>query len=145
MNGGSAAKKISAELSGRYAGTTPGVTCPSGVAVHAGQTFACHVVIDGQSLTITGTITASNGDFTLAPSAAIIPVAQTAMALEQSISKEAHVPVIVACGSRTVAVVAAGQTFMCTATLRGEKPRPVTVTVRNVEGDTSYTLGPPAR
>jgi hypothetical protein len=86
LNGGSAAKKISAELSRRYHGTTPDVTCPSRAPVRAGQRFVCQVTIDGQPLTITGTITASNGAFTLAPSAAIIPIASTVAALEKSIN-----------------------------------------------------------
>jgi len=146
LNGGSAARKISAELSERYPGTQPAVTCPGGAPVRAGQTFVCQVTIDGQPVTVTGTITARNGDFSLTPSAAIIPVDRTVEALQTSIRNQAHVlAVAVDCGTRTVVVAPVGGTFTCTATLPGEKPRPVTVIVRDVDGHYSYSLGAPAR
>lgn len=145
LNGGSAAKKISAELSRRYQGTTPDVTCPSGAPVHAGQMFVCQVTIDGQPLTITGTITASDGTFSLAPSAAIIPIASTVTALEKSINGASSVPATVTCGSRALLVVTAGKTFTCSATLGAEPPRQVVVTVHNVDGDISYMLVRPAQ
>jgi hypothetical protein len=134
--------EIASQLSDRYPVGSPTVNCPTGVADTAGATFVCSTVLDGQPVHMDGTVTGSNGQFTVVPDAAIIPIASATSLLTQDITNQTHVRPRVDCGTLRVAVVAIGRSISCSATFPGQKPRKVTVTVTDRQGDVRYTLAP---
>ncbi len=142
LDASSVSHEIESQLSDRYPVGSPTVTCPSGVADTIGATFVCSTVLDGQPVQMDGTVTGTNGQFTVVPEAAIISIASATSLLTQDIANQTHVTPKVDCGTRRVAVVAIGKSITCSATFPGQKSRQVTVTVTDRQGDVRYTLAP---
>ena len=135
--------QIASRLSSQYGAPNPSVLCPKAVPVAVGQEFTCDATIEGQSLTVDGTVTNGSGRFSVSLAATIIEVPHAVAVLQRDIAAQTHVATTVDCGRRTVLVVEAGSHFSCTATQAGVD-RAVTVTVVNQQGDVRYSLAPPS-
>jgi Domain of unknown function (DUF4333) len=143
LNAQSVGNQIGAQLATTYSIGIPAVTCPSGVPVHAGQTFVCTTTLDGQAVDIDGTVTSGSGKFTFVPTKAVLVVKTLTKILTMGISRQTHLGVVVDCGTHAVLVAAVGRSLTCSATVHGERPRHVTVTVLNLLGSVRYVLGRP--
>jgi hypothetical protein len=135
-------RQIAEELASRYPIGTPTVVCTRRVRAVPGATFSCSATIDGQTLVLTGTVTDRSGRYTVTPTASIIEAGHAASLIEREIAASAG-GATVDCGNRAVLVVPVGHTFLCTAHVTGQQPRPVTVTVDNLQGDVRISLPPP--
>jgi hypothetical protein len=142
ISSSSAAAEISAQLSSRYGVTNPPVTCPPNIRAKKGQQFTCTAILDGQPLTIRGTVTASGGSFTINPAEAIVEMATVEHELTARITQETGQTPVVSCGRRTLLVLPVGGTFTCVATFTGQPPRAVTVTVVDLNGGFRFSLAP---
>jgi hypothetical protein len=118
------------------------VHCPGGVRTISGQKFICQATVAGESLSINGRVTSSDGRYTVAPAQAVIVVARAEPVLQSEITAQLHVPVHVSCGTQRVLVLGPGDAFSCTATVEGET-RLVTVDVVDLQGNVRYSLAPP--
>ncbi len=143
LSGPSVARGISAQLAKSY-NIKPGppVSCPPGVQASKGTSFVCTTVLDGQHLELDGTVTGSDGRYQVVPRDAIIPIASLTSFLSDSIqTNTGYRPSTIDCGPRTLAVVAVGGTITCSAEFpQLPRPRKVTTTVINKEGQVNYTL-----
>jgi hypothetical protein len=137
--------EISSQLASHYPVISPVVICPSGVPDSKGKTFTCTASMDGQTLHIDGIVTGAGGHFTAAPKEAVVLVAQRTQQLTRDIASQAHTKANVDCTSRTLLVVPVDNTFPCTVTFVGQKPRSVTVKVVDAQGDFTYTVAPARR
>jgi Domain of unknown function (DUF4333) len=140
LDANGAAQAIASNLADSTGLPTPTVSCPKGIEVKQGGTFDCTTVLDGQPLTVHGSLTDSKGAFTVKPAAAIVIVAKAVNAIVTQV-EQTTANATVDCGARTVLVKAPGQTFLCRATAAGVT-RTVTVTVTDVEGNVRFVLAP---
>ena len=143
LKAASVGSQIASQIASKYAIPAPTVDCPASIPSKAGQKFVCTTTLEGQPVQIDGTVTDNGSHFTPAPAEPIVAVGPTVSLLVDEIAKQTHHTARVDCGPHKVLVVALGATFKCTATFAGEKPRPVTVTVTNLEG-TSFRFSLPA-
>lgn len=134
--------QISTQLAGRYPVGRPAVVCTKGVPAIPGRKFSCSTVVAGQPLHFDGTVTDRKGHFSVTPTAAVIDTARAALVLEKQISDSTRSAAAVSCGPAAVLVVPVGHTFACTARLHGQPPRPVTVTVDDLQGGVRFSLPP---
>ena len=135
--------EIASQIATAYSIPAPDVTCPASIPSRPGQTFQCSTTLEGQPVQIDGTVTGTGNEFTPTPSEPIVAVGPTVALLSKEIAQQTHHTARVDCGSRKVLVVAVGSSFMCTATFAGERPRDVTVTVTNRQGNAfRFSLAP---
>ena len=139
LSASAVSSEISAQLHNLYPLVSPTVSCPSGVRDAKGQTFRCTAGLDGQTLHLTGTVTAG-GRFTVAPEEAVVVVATRVAQLSADIQRQARTPAQVDCGPQPLLVVPVRGTFSCHVTFPRQKPRLVTVTEIDVKGDFGYKV-----
>jgi hypothetical protein len=132
LDGQATEAQISDHLASTFGLARPAVTCPGGVKVTAGKTFACHTDVEGQPLTVDVTLTDGRGHFTIRPASAVVVVAKIAAALQVSEPKTT-----LRCGTHTVLIEPPHADFDCTAATAAG---PVTyhVTVQDLAGNVSY-------
>jgi Domain of unknown function (DUF4333) len=142
LDAASVAGEISSQLAKDYQIEGPAVTCPDGVKASKGNTFVCKTVIDNQPLELDGTVTGSNGQYQVVPRDAIIHIPLLVEYLKKDIAQRTRLaPWTVDCGTKQFAVVAVGGKITCSATSpRLPAPRKVVTTVKNKEGQVSYSL-----
>lgn len=140
LNGKTVDSQLERQLKARYPVDQVRVTCPKGVEARAGTAFSCRAILDGATVTLMGTVTSSSGRYNIQPSEAIVVSAEAASTLQQQISSQLQKSVSVYCGAPPLRIVAVGGQFNCTATLAGQAPRQVTVTVQDNSGHTSFSL-----
>jgi hypothetical protein len=133
--------RIAGEIASQYQLAPPliSVACPKGTPAKAGRTFSCTATLAGQPLPIDGVVTNSRGRYNLEPTAAVVIPAHLVPMLEARITRDLGAAATVDCGSKPVLVLPAGGTFGCTATVGG-KPRPVTVTVEDLQGHVRFSV-----
>lgn len=135
--------EISSQIATAYSIPAPDVTCPASIPSRPGQTFQCSTTLEGQPVQIDGTVTGTGNEFTPTPSEPIVAVRPTVSLLSKEIAQQTHHSARVDCGPHRVLVVAVGASFKCTATFPGERPREVTVTVTNRQGNAfRFSLAP---
>lgn len=139
LNARSLDSQITAQLKSRYPVSRVEVSCPSGVKEKVGSGFSCSATLDGQRLTLDGTVTSAGGKYSIHPAEAIVVSTQAAAALQQEIGAQLHQAVSVDCGQPAVRVVAAGGQFECAAMIGGQS-RGVSVTVLDASGHTRFSL-----
>jgi hypothetical protein len=136
----SAAAEIAGQLESRYGVKNPPVNCPADIPDKKGQQFSCTAVLDGQPVTMSATVTASSGAFTVAPTSAIIVVSSLISEVTDEIAHQVGQTPVVSCGDKSILVVDVGDTVTCTATFPGEQPRLGTVTVVDLNGRFTLSL-----
>lgn len=132
--------QISAQLRSRYPVSRVQVNCPSGVEEKAGRQFSCSATLDGQNLTLDGTVTSGGGKYSIHPADAIVVSTQAASILQQQIGAQLHQAVSVDCGQPAVRVVPPEGQFTCGVVISGSEARQVTVTVLDAAGHTRFSL-----
>lgn len=140
LNAKSLDSQIATQLKGRYPATRVHVTCPGGVKEKVGSTFSCAASLDGEKLGLTGTVTSSEGRYTIQPAEAVVVSTQAATTLQHQISAQLQEGVSVDCGPSPFRIVPAGGQFNCSATLPGQSPRQVTVSVLDTAGNMRFSL-----
>jgi hypothetical protein len=140
LNATSLNTQISTQLGSRYPVGHVHVSCPSGIEEKPGREFSCSATLDGQSLTLDGTVTSSGGRYSIQPAEAIVVSSQAASSLQQQIGAQLHQTVSVDCGQPPVRVIPPGGQFTCGAVMEGTGSRQVTVTVIDAAGHTRFTL-----
>ena len=140
LNAKSLDSQIAKQLRARYPATRVQVTCPGGVKEKAGDSFSCVAFLDGEKLGLTGTVTSSGGRYTIQPAEAVVVSTQAAATLQSQISAQLHESVSVDCGPSPFRIVPAGGHFNCGATLPGQTPRQVTVSVLDTAGNMRFSL-----
>jgi len=141
LDANSASQAIARKLADSTGLPAPKVSCPPSIDVKSGGVFDCTTELDGQPLTIRGSMTDSSGGFTVKPSAAIVIVAKVVGAIMTNVDTTTQ-KAAVDCGTRTVLIQAPGQAFRCRATAGG-LTRNVTVTVTDLEGHVHFEFAPP--
>ena len=115
------------------------VACPGAVPEVPGQAFICRATLDGQALSLDGTVTSTGGRYSIQPTSAVISGGPLVSELRSRITTQLHARAQVTCGTRVVLVVAAGGSFSCQAVVLGQ-PRRVTVTVVDLRGNVRFTV-----
>jgi hypothetical protein len=118
------------------------VTCPGAVPEVPGQAFICRASLDGQALSLDGTVTSTGGRYSIQPTSAVISEGPLLSELQSRITTQLRAQAKVTCGTRVVLVVAAGGSFSCQAVVLGQ-PRHVTVTVVDLKGNVRFSVAPP--
>lgn len=141
IDGHSAASQISHSLAQRFAIAPPAVKCPSGVPSKPGRRFTCTTQLEGQPLEINAVVTGSSGRFDTALGAAVLVVPNAEKTLAADVSKQVGESTTVSCPTdHRLLVKRPGEKFTCNATVGGTS-RPITVTVTDVNGNVTYSLG----
>jgi hypothetical protein len=131
---------IAKQLKARYPAARVKVNCPNGVKETAGTGFSCAAMLDGQLVSLDGTVTSGRGRYSIQPAEAIVVSAKAAASLMQQISTQLHEDVTVDCGSVPFRVVPPGGQFGCAAVIPGQSPRQVTVTVQDTAGNMRFSF-----
>jgi hypothetical protein len=137
----SVGRQIGSNLASQYQIPAPAVQCPNNVPATRGRTFTCTTALDGQPLTINGTVTDGSGHFGISLTQAVLPTAHAISVLQANVAAQTHLPTTVTCGPRLVLVVRVGQTFHCTAH-QGGVSRGLSSTVESTSGQVRYSLDP---
>lgn len=128
---------------GRYYGVrVEEVDCPEDVAMEEGGTFECTVTVAGQQLPVEARQDDDDGNVTFEAAAAVVDVVAKTAELQAAIAEDnpgAHLRLF--CGDQPVLVVAPGGTFDCLMEGPDLPPRRVVVTVEDVDGTTTFTVG----
>lgn len=140
LNAKSLDSQIAKQLKVRYPATRVQVTCPGGVKEKPGDRFSCTASLDGEKLSLTGTVTSSGGRYTIQPAQAVVVSTEAAATLQRQISAQLQESVSVDCGPSAFRIVPAGGQFNCSATLAGQSPRQVTVSVLDTTGNMRFSL-----
>lgn len=111
------------------------VLCPGG-----GGSSICTARLDGQGLDIRVTQLATSGRFDIQPLQSILPVPEMETMMADYVSKQAGATVTVSCGTGAFLVKAPGATFECRASFGDGTQRVITSTVKDTDGNFSFTL-----
>jgi hypothetical protein len=132
---------VARELATNYHMRPPAVHCPAGIPDKIGSKFACRARIDGQPLTLAGTVTGTHGAVMLHPTSAVVTISVARQKLAASLAKTFGRPVTVVCSAPPLLVAKAGGVFRCTAQVAGIR-RQLVVTVTDLEGHLRYRVLP---
>lgn len=132
---------IARDLAANYHIPRPLVHCPSHVPARVGTKLTCTTELDGQSLDVTVTVTASHGRARLAPTSAIVAKGAVEAQLAATLAPKLGQGVQVFCLGPALLVVKPGHSFACTADTAGIQ-RQLVVTVTGLSGMLSYRVLP---
>jgi hypothetical protein len=133
---------LESEVAHYYGVAVDEVACPDEVPMEEGRTFECTVTVADQELPVEARQDDGDGNVTFEAGAAVIDVAAKTTELQAAIAEEnpgAHLRLY--CGDRPVLVLAPGATFDCLLEGPDTPPRKVVVTVEDVDGATTFTMG----
>jgi hypothetical protein len=134
--------KIAAQLTRNYAVSSPKVDCPLSVLARVGSKFSCTTKLDGQVLSLAGTVTGPHGRVVVRPTSTIIVVSAAEAQIGKSLAKTFKAAATnVSCGTRALLVTSPGRTFTCAAVIAGTH-RQVVVTVTNLAGAVAMRVLP---
>lgn len=140
LNSNSVQSQIARQLESLYAVKGVVVTCPKNIPAGLSTKFTCTAGLSGQNVQLLGTVTSSNGLYSIQPAKAIVSSAQAESTLERDIAANVNAPVKVDCGPLPVRVVPVNGQFVCQATVTGQGTRAVTVTVEDLNGHFRYSV-----
>ena len=140
LNSSSVQHQIARQLEARYPIKGVVVTCPKDIPDRLASKFTCTARFSGQSVQLLGTVTSSNGLYSIQPAEAIVSSAQAESTLERDIAASVGATVKVDCGPLPVRVVPVNGQFLCQATVTGQGTRQVTVTVEDLNGHFRYSV-----
>jgi hypothetical protein len=123
--------KIAAQLTRNYPVAPPKVDCPLSVPARVGSKFSCTTKLDGQVLSLAGTVTST-----------VIVVSAAEAQIGKSLARTFKAAATdVSCGTRALLVTSPGRTFTCAAVIAGTH-RQVVVTVTNLAGAVAMRVLP---
>ena len=124
-------------LAGDLPVTIADADCPEVEDPTDGTTFECTATLDGQPLTVVGTVTdAENGSVNVVFGDAVLDVA----ALETAAAEQLGTDITVECGDEAYLVQEVDAVFECDAADAGGNTAVVAVTVNDVAGNVSFEV-----
>lgn len=133
--------QIGANLKEAAGSETVSVSCPSDVQRSAGATFDCTAKVGDQTVTYTVTQTDGDGNVTYAAQQALLDLDTIEQTVQTQLAEQISGDWTVSCdgkGSSRILAEAPGATFECDA-VGGQQEATITVTVKDVEGNISWT------
>ncbi len=128
---------IEDQLAGDLPVTIADADCPEVEDPADGDTFECTATLDGQPVTVVGTVTdAENGTVNVVFGDAVLDVA----ALESTTAEQLGEGITVECGDENYLVQEVGASFECEATDSSGATAAVAVTVNDVAGNVSFEV-----
>ena len=123
------------------AGVALAVSCPAGVAVKQGATSTCSAVLDGQQLEFTVTQADEQGNVDFAATAAVLDVVKLQTQTAQQYGDQKGGTWTADCGAtgKSYLVQPVGASFGCTFTSATGDTQPYTVTVKDLDGNISWS------
>jgi hypothetical protein len=118
------------------------VICPDEVKAEKGKTFECTAEFGTVKATVVLNQDDDQGNVTVAAVKGLIVGKKAEAVLVEQLGKRFNAHFTVDCGAR-VRPATPGDTFTCTAKDEEGKGGPVTVTVKDVEGNVRFELGAP--
>ena len=115
------------------------VSCPQSVSASAGATFDCTATVGGQTVTYVVTQTDGDGNVTYTRQEALMDLDTLERTVRTQLQEQVQGNWAVECGDKRSRLLAEepGATFVCKAS-DGSELVPVTVTVKDVEGNITW-------
>lgn len=141
LSAASVEAKIAAQLVKSYDVAAPSVHCPVSVPAQVGSKFTCTTTLDGQVLTVAGTVTGARGRLMVHPTSAIVVTSAAQAEIAKSLRTTFGQPVTVSCAAPALLVTSVGHSFGCAADV-GNIRRQLVVTVTDLAGALRYRVLP---
>jgi len=141
-------KSISDGLTTQMGLTNPAVTCPTeSRAAKTGDTFDCDVKpSEGGHIVVTVTQKDDKGgiEWKMTKLEGFLTVKAVEDSIAKGLKEQANADATVSCGDKKIRVSKAGDTFDCKATTADGTAHTVKVTVKDTEGNVTWSIEQPA-